>query len=308
MADYKSILLELEEIRARVEQLVTVVSQLQQAETSAAAATGETTAAAATAASTAAGTIPADEPKAFPPLVVEGVEEIFGGRPTKDFPDCCAVGGNEFHGYFCTGTLIAANLVVTAKHCHTPEQPVTRVFLKGHDTSKKGEEIAVIATHAHPEADLMVLVLERDSKVNPRHVAQDAEVKAKQGLVVGFGTTDVQGETGYGIKRKATVPIMTLNCGTDEDQVNFRCKKNIELVAGHKGIRRDTCRGDSGGPLYIESAEGGYHLLGVTSRGLKDFDHFPPQRCGNGGIYVRADQFLGWIRDVTGISIAGALP
>jgi endonuclease G len=100
---------------------------------------------------------------------------------------------------------------------------------------------------------------------------------------------------------------MTLDCGTDEEQAKYRCKKNIELVAGHRGIRRDTCRGDSGGPLYIQSDEGTYRLLGVTSRGLKDFDHFPPQPCGNGGIYVRADRFLDWIRDVTGISIPGPL-
>ncbi|HVG34693.1 MAG TPA: trypsin-like serine protease [Pyrinomonadaceae bacterium] len=302
MADYKSILLELEEIKRRVEQLVKDVSQLQQAETSAGT-TEETTAST----SNAAETLPANEPKAFPPLTLEGVEEIFGGKPTKEFPDCCAVGGNEFHGYFCSGTLIAPNLVLTAKHCHTPDTPITRVFLKGNDTSKlsKGEEIAVTSVHTHPDVDLMVLVLEHASKVTKRHIAQGKEVKGTKAIVVGFGTTDVQGSTDYGLKRKAEVPIMTLNCGTDEDQVKYRCKKNIELVAGHKGIRRDTCRGDSGGPLYIESDEGPYYLLGVTSRGLKDFDHFPPQLCGNGGIYVRADQFIDWIQDVTGISIEG---
>lgn len=306
MADYKSILLDLEEIRTRVDQLVKDVEQLQQAATSAGKTEGITTAAAT---STTVETIPANEPKAFPPLTLEGVEEVYGGKPTTEFPDCCAVGGNEFHGYFCTGTLIAPNLIVTAKHCHTVEMPITRVFLKGNDTSKlsKGEEIAVIDMYVHPTTDIMVLVLERDSIVKPRHVAQGDEVKGTKALVVGFGTTDVQGETGYGIKRKAEVPIMTLSCSTDEDQVKYRCKKNIELVAGHRGIRRDTCKGDSGGPLYIESDEGTYHLLGVTSRGLKDFDHFPPHPCGNGGIYVRADQFLGWIRDVTGISIEGPL-
>ena len=76
--------------------------------------------------------------------------EIVGGAATAEFPDCCAVGNAD--GYFCTGTLIAPNLVVTADHC----QNVTRVFLKGNNVlaPQGGEVINVIAQHTHPEVDL----------------------------------------------------------------------------------------------------------------------------------------------------------
>ena len=40
---------------------------------------------------------------------------IVGGIPTRDYPDCVAVGGAS--GWCCSGTLVASNVVVTAGHC-----------------------------------------------------------------------------------------------------------------------------------------------------------------------------------------------
>ena len=71
----------------------------------------------------------------IPPTQTDDPDSIVGGRRTKpaDFQDCCAVGNDA--GFFCTGTLIAPNVVVTAKHC--PErQRITRVFLKGVDIQR----------------------------------------------------------------------------------------------------------------------------------------------------------------------------
>jgi hypothetical protein len=248
------------------------------------------------------------EQKIFPPLTTGGEPlPIIGGEKTEDFPECCAV-GSEFGGYTCTGTLIAPNLVVTAKHCSEVFE-ITKVFLKGSDTDKpeKGETIEVEKEFNHPCADLKVLVLKHKSKVSPCHIAQGKEVKGKEAVVVGFGTINLKGDKGYGVKRMATVPIMSLGCDKDGDQVKYGCRKSIEMVAGHRGIRRDTCKGDSGGPLYIESDKGTYYLLGVTSRGLRDPDQNPPKPCGNGGIYIRVDQFIPWIEEVTGITIPGPI-
>ena len=75
------------------------------------------------------------------------------------------------------------------------------------------------------------------------------------------------------------------------------------MVAGHRGLRMDSCKGDSGGPLYIEDREGEYYLLGATSRGARD----ALTTCGDGGIYVRVDLCLDWIREVTGVEIGGPL-
>jgi secreted trypsin-like serine protease len=224
-------------------------------------------------------------------------EPIIGGDRTSDFPDCCAVGND---GYFCcSGTLVAPNLVITAAHC----VGMTRVFLGGDDTNRPeaGEIIRVSDEHRHERADIRVLVLERESEVTPRHVAQGDEVRGDSALVVGFGTVNLDGTIGYGIKRKVTVPILSLICAYPDDQDQYGCHRGDEMVAGQRGLLRDSCCGDSGGPLYIQGETGEYHLLGATSRGIRGGN----RACGDGGVYVRVDQLLSWIRDRTGVTIEG---
>jgi len=231
---------------------------------------------------------------------------IVGGRRARpgDFADCCAVGNEQ--GYFCTGTLIAPNVVVTAKHC--PEAaPVTRVFLRGNDIDRpdRGETIEVtdVFLHPDPKVDLAVLVLGTDATAIPRPVAQGTEMEqAAEAMLVGFGTINLDGTVGYGIKRQVQVPIAFLD-GSLPNALALGCRGDFEMVAGHRGLAKDSCRGDSGGPLYIRTAEGGFALLGATSRGLA----LATTMCGDGGIYVRVDRCLDWIREVTGADLAGPL-
>ena len=229
--------------------------------------------------------------------------EIVGGEETDEFPDCCAVGNDYF--YNCSGTLVAPNLVVTADHC----QNVTRVFLKGNDVEEPdtGETIRVVDQFSHPELDVKVLVLEQDASVPPRHVVQGAEIEdaveddqgRKVATLVGFGTIDFQGILGYGRKRRVEVPITSLDCSATGHTKKYGCVPGRELVAGQRGLLLDTCCGDSGGPLYIQNGNGEYYLLGATSRGSRDSF----TTCGSGGIYVRVDLCLDWVREVTGAEL-----
>ena len=224
-------------------------------------------------------------------------EEIVGGDETDAYPDCCAV-GNAVNGYFCSGTLIAPNLVVTAAHC----QQISQVFLKGNDVTapEAGEVIPIVQTHTHPDLDLRVLVLAHASGVTPRRIAASALVaNATQATLVGFGTVDFNGTVGYGRKRRVTVPITTLDCAADGEAREYGCVKGFEIVAGQRGLDKDSCRGDSGGPLYIQDAAGNYFLLGATSRGARGSDRV----CGDGGIYMRVDLCLDWIEQVTGVKL-----
>jgi secreted trypsin-like serine protease len=230
------------------------------------------------------------------PTPQEDIQKIVGGVLTQDFPDCCAVGDSL--QYFCSGTLIAPNIVVTARHCTSS----TQVFIGGGDVRQpaSGETIRIKQEFAHPSADIRVFVLEHDSTITARRVARGAEIdKAQEGIVVGFGTINLAGTIGFGRKRMVRVPIVSLSCSLPTDQDRFGCQPGIELVAGHRGLRKDTCHGDSGGPLYIENANGDILLLGATSRGARN----AVNECGDGGIYVRVDQFLDWIQQQTGVQI-----
>lgn len=239
--------------------------------------------------------MPYDLARVIPPTDTgKPLDRIVGGRLTQAFPDCCAVGDTA--GWFCTGTLIAPNLVVTAKHC--AQAQISRVFLHGFDTSdlESGEVAAVERRILHPAADVMLLTLGRDAQTTPRRVATTAEVDALTPMVVtlcGFGTVDFEGEIGYGIKRRVETPITSLLCGGAEDAQEFGCQQGMEMVAGHRGLNRDSCHGDSGGPLYIQGGDGEYLLLGVTSRGAGG----GTRPCGDGGIYTRLDMFSEWIQE-----------
>jgi Trypsin len=223
---------------------------------------------------------------------------IIGGTDvsTKEFQDCVAVGDDADWG--CTGTLIAADIVLTAGHC---KKLHSRIFV-GNDVDGKGREYRIARHVRHPDwngelqNDVMLLFLEKPVKgVKPRALAQTSQIDgAIDGRVVGFGTTDLAGTTGYGRKQQTDVPIVSRACNGKvkgkKDGAVYGCHLGKEIVAGKPLFNHDTCRGDSGGPLYI-SISGKWLLAGVTSRGTD----LAQTMCGDGGIYTRVDKYRAWI-------------
>lgn len=228
---------------------------------------------------------------------------IIGGSGVvgKEFADCVAVGNDTRYG--CTGTLIAPRVVLTAGHC---EQLHTRVFI-GNDTEKRGRVLRVARHVRHPawdedfHNDLMLLILEKPvTRVTPRALAPSKLVDgATDARVVGYGTTDLAGTTGYGVKQQTDVPIVSPACrgrlkGRPDGAV-YGCHAGKELVAGKPLLLHDTCKGDSGGPLYVADARGRWFLAGVTSRGTA----LARTMCGDGGLYTRVDKYRTWIASAT---------
>ena len=228
---------------------------------------------------------------------------IIGGSAVtgKEFADCVAVGDDTDWG--CTGTLIAANVVLTAGHC---KKLHSRIFV-GNDVDGTGREFRIARHVRHPqwtgglENDLMLLILEKPvTGVKPRALADGARIDAAtDARVVGFGTTDLGGTFGFGRKLQTDVPVVSRACNgkvkSKKDSAVYGCHVNKEIVAGKPLLNRDTCRGDSGGPLYV--AQGKQWLLaGVTSRGTAHGTNM----CGDGGIYTRVDKYQAWIASVIG--------
>jgi len=72
-------------------------------------------------------------------------------------------------------------------------------------------------------------------------------------------------------------------CG-DEYKCEFDAK--TMLCAGEADDGKDTCNGDSGGPLQCLGGDGRWRLVGLTSFGHK---------CGGVGVYTRVATMLYWI-------------
>ncbi len=230
-----------------------------------------------------------------PPPIVGGTDAAPGA-----WPDVVAVLGEG--GALCTGTLLAADLVLTAAHCieaHPVEVVIGSVDLARPD----GERRTVKWSRAYPswldQYDVGVIMLENPVFAKPRAIVQDCAIGDRFAAgasvqLVGFGLTTAAGTGDNTRLHQATVPVIDASC-TDDPSCAPAVAPDGEFTAGGQGT--DACFGDSGGPVYLETPTG-TGLIGVVSRGLTSFT----QPCGEGGVYVRADadKVVAWIEEVSG--------
>lgn len=217
---------------------------------------------------------------------------IVGGQPVESGEWPAVVGVNT-GGHFCTGTLVAPNLVLTAAHCFDPEptQPVQVIFGDNFFTSP-----AVLSDDwgRHPNYclptecdddlyDLAWIRLTNPASAEPIvPITDPAEFDAHMHIgspltLVGFGRDDAGV---HGLKREVQVSL------------NGFSESGREFLAGGDG--KDTCSGDSGGPALIQLDSGEWRLAGVTSRGGE---------CGQGGTYGVPFPELCWLRDSSGVDL-----
>jgi len=234
-------------------------------------------------------------------LLAVATQPIVGGDtvPPGTWPDAVAVIGERGA---CTGTLVAPDVVITAGHC--AELNPTAVIVGTTDYTKGGTRIAVDKAVAHPDwattYDLAVIVLHEPVAIAPRPIGTActlAGVSAGTPVhLVGFGVTDAAGRGTSSVLHEAIAPVIDPDCAHGNG-----CMPAVapggELIAGGDGT--DSCFGDSGGPVYLDTPRGTFAIAAV-SRGVAHAD----TPCGAGGIYVRTDKLVSWIADTAERDIA----
>lgn len=221
---------------------------------------------------------------------------------------------------FCSGTLIAGDVAMTAAHCcdeagyfannFNPMEPgeVAVYFGDGpafNGNTLNGEFYAVSALEIHPSYnrnalhnDICLLRLSAPSGVAPvPHLpAGQALSNADAGTNLdhaGFGYSDLA-KTEYGVKLHAALPLGGMGCvmpGCPSGQPTTTQFSYTQPASGF-----GPCNGDSGGPAFI-SRGGTIYTAGVTSYG--------DANCNQYGVSTHVAAFDTWINDFIGAGGGG---
>ncbi|MDQ3365176.1 MAG: trypsin-like serine protease [Myxococcota bacterium] len=222
--------------------------------------------------------------------------QVIGGTsvPVGQWQDVVAVLGASG---VCTGTLIAPTVVLTAAHCDSID--AERVVVGASDYRVDGVDHEVASFTAHPTFDVAVIVLATPVVgIAPRRIATSCTYDGfAQGMpvqLVGFGRTD-QTRTADSKLHEAMVTVRDPSCMGGRG-CNPDLAPNGEFVAA--GESTNSCFGDSGGPVYLETPRGTL-LIGAVSRGVADAD----APCSGGAIYSRVDKVAAWIESTAAVEL-----
>jgi secreted trypsin-like serine protease len=190
-------------------------------------------------------------------------------------------GNTVYQQQFCGGTLIDRDSVLTAAHCVEGVRAarlratVGRTVLK----SDQGQTRRVDRIFRHPmynsaergfRYDAAVLKLDsRVRNISPIRIpvtSDDAfEEPGRLTTVAGWGTTSYSDSNRSNRMREAQVPIVSDARAKEVYRSSY--VNALMVAAGQKGT--DTCKGDSGGPLFVETSTEVFNQIGITSFGKR---------------------------------------
>ncbi len=197
--------------------------------------------------------------------------------------------GHYYH--YCGGSLIKDSWVLTAAHCEPAKGDL--VVLGRHDLRSPGGivmKIEEVRTHGfNPETGDNDLALVRlgapgaPGLEKARFAAPPATGKSV--TAIGWGAISENGPPSAALLQ-VTIPVWDqASCVTNYATLPRTITSNM-ICAGEEG--RDSCEGDSGGPLI--AGDSGLRQVGIVSFG---------KGCGQKsfpGVYTRIDQYLDWIQ------------
>ncbi|GLV36630.1 easter [Carabus blaptoides fortunei] len=261
---------------------------------------------------------------------VETIHKIYGGEATEldEFPWMALLEYQKpvGRGFYCGGVLISSRYVLTAAHCVKGKDipktwSLVSVRLGEHNTETDidcldngfgGQECApapinipieeqishedYVPTNSNQYNDIALLRLARDITFSDyiKPICLPGNNYPLNSLyVAGWGKTESKSESN--VKLKVTVPLVTQSqCNPIYSRASVSLGNSQICAGGQKG--KDSCRGDSGGPLMTVASsrangQPNWYAVGVVS--------FGPSPCGMQGwpgVYTKVADYIPWIQ------------
>lgn len=246
--------------------------------------------------------------------VVNQQNRIVGGQEAKinAYPWMAALATTE-EQFYCGGTLVASEWVVTASHCLFQDRDQTvptlpnqlKIVLGAQNRNRRNSKlprkvVSVEKIFLHQNYDkrsfnndiaLVKLAESVDLSVYvPACMAEvDQDFTGDTARVYGWGTT---GEASSASNKllEVAVPVVTRTvCQQALSDIGVRITDGMLCAGGDKG--KDACQGDSGGPLTINK-NGRHTLAGSVSFG------YGCGRANRYGVYAKTSAYRKWIDEI----------
>ncbi|XP_016940485.2 trypsin [Drosophila suzukii] len=201
--------------------------------------------------------------------------------------------------HICGGCVYAPKVVITAAHCIKGRYASYIRVVAGQnsiaDLEEQGVKVSKLIPHAGYNKktyvnDIGLIItrepLEYSALVQPIALALEAPPSGAHAVVSGWGKRTEEDEALPAMLRAVELEIVERNtCGAQYLTKEYTVTDEM-LCAGYLEGGKDTCNGDSGGPLAVDGV-----LVGIVSWGVGC------GREGFPGVYTSVNSHIAWIEE-----------